>query len=58
MIVTLPGIMGDPSAITTEEITSRECLSSQLVTNNLSYLPKDNGTQDIDKIGAFVKGKQ
>lgn len=58
MSVTLPGIMGDLSAITAEEITSRECLTSKLVSNNLSYLPKDNGAPDIDKIGAFVKGKQ
>lgn len=58
MIVTLPGIMGDLSTITAEKITSRECLTSKLVSNNLSYLPKDNGARDIDKIGAFVKGKQ
>lgn len=54
MIFTLPGIMGDLSAITAEEITSKECLTSQLVNNNLSYLPEDNGSQDIDKISAFV----
>lgn len=43
MTVTLPGIMSDLSAITAEEITSRECLTSEMANNHLGYLPKDNG---------------
>lgn len=58
MIVTLPHIMADLSAMTAEETTNKECLTSYVVNNNLSYLPKDTGTQDIGTIDAFAKGKQ
>lgn len=51
-------LRADLSAITAKEAASRQRLTSQLVNNNLTYLFKNTGNQDIGTTDAFAKGEQ